>query len=188
MWELGGMEDELDSLEVHPSGDLEWLGAEPSGESHLETYGGRVHVEWDPSAKVTVFGPLSDFIQFLKISVLWDEWVELCPLRLASNNAPSKQKILGTVLLSILAGHKRYAHITTVRSDKVLSELLGIEGLASEDSVRRVFTHASDGELTLWLHEHAVRTAAERVVGARRGCDGQEVVRHAGRGARRLYR
>lgn len=71
------------------------------------------------------------------------------PLRFASNNAPSKQMILGTVRLPILAGNKRYAHITSLRSDKVLPELFGIEGLASEDSVRRAFTHASNEELTL---------------------------------------
>lgn len=151
MLKLGGMEDELDSLEVHPPGDLEWLGVSASGQSHLETYGGRLHVEWDPSAKVTAFGPVTYFIHFLKTSGLLDEWVELCPLQFTSNNAPSKRKILGTVLLSILAGHYRYAHITTVRSDKVLPELLGIDGLASEDSVRRAFKHASEEELTLWL-------------------------------------
>ena len=59
--------------------------------------------------------------------------------------------ILGTVRLPILAGNKRYAHITTLRSDKVLPGLFGIEGLGSEDSVRRAFTHASNEELTLWL-------------------------------------
>jgi len=151
MLKLRGMEDEIDSLEVHPPGDLEWLGNDLSAAAHLDTYGGRFQVEWDPSAKVTAFGPLSYFIHFLKTSGLWDEWVELCPLRFNSNNAPSKQKILGTVLLSILAGHKRYAHITTVRSDKVLPELLGMDGIASEDSVRRAFLHASDEALTQWL-------------------------------------
>jgi hypothetical protein len=101
MLKLGGMEDELNSLEVHPPGDLEWLGVGPAGESHLENFGGRLHVEWDPSAKVTAFGPVTYFIQFLKTSGLCDEWVELCPLRFTSDNAPSKQRILGTVLLSI---------------------------------------------------------------------------------------
>jgi hypothetical protein len=151
MLKLRGMEDEIDSLEVHPPGDLERLGNGASGMPHLDTYGGRFQVEWDPSAKVTAFGPLSYFIHFLKTSGLWDEWVELCPLRFTSNNAPSKQKILGTVLLSILAGHKRYAHITTVRSDKVLPELLGMDGIASEDSVRRAFLHATGEALTHWL-------------------------------------
>jgi hypothetical protein len=96
-------------------------GLQPAGEADdsvnrlppdgvLDTYGGRIRIEWDPSAKVTAFGPLSYFIQFLKTSGLWEEWVNLCPLQFTSNNAPSRDKILGTNLVSILAGHKRYAH------------------------------------------------------------------------------
>jgi len=77
--------------------------------------------------------------------------VALCSLRFASKNAPSKQKILDTVLLSILAGHKRYAHITSVRADNELPELLGIDGIVSEDSVHRAFLHASNEDLTMWL-------------------------------------
>jgi hypothetical protein len=38
MLKLGGMDGELDSMEVHPPGDLEWLGVVPAGESHLETW------------------------------------------------------------------------------------------------------------------------------------------------------
>jgi hypothetical protein len=48
-------------------------------------------------------------------------------LEYMSNNAPSKEKILGTILLSILAGHKRYAHMTSVRADKVLPASLRSE-------------------------------------------------------------
>lgn len=148
---LGEMADEFETMEVHPAGDrhMVWNGQEMEG--LVDTYGGRFRVEWDRSAKVTAFGPLSYFIHFLKTSGLWEEWVEFCPLRFTSNNAPSKEKIPGTILLLILAGHKRYAHITTVRSDKVLPELLGMDGIASEDSVRRAFLQASDEELTLWL-------------------------------------
>ena len=32
-----------------------------------------------------------------------------------SPNAPAKRDILGTLLLAILAGHQRYAHITALR-------------------------------------------------------------------------
>ena len=35
--------------------------------------------------------------------------------------------MLGTTMLSVLAGHKRYAHITALRNDGVLPELLGHE-------------------------------------------------------------
>ena len=43
--------------------------------------------------------------------------------------------ILGTWFLSILSGHRRYAHITTLRADGVLPELLGMNRIVSEDTV-----------------------------------------------------
>jgi len=33
---------------------------------------------------------------------------------------------LGTLLLAILAGHKRYAHITALRGDSVAAQALGV--------------------------------------------------------------
>jgi hypothetical protein len=36
-------------------------------------------------------------------------------LSLTSPNAPRKRDLLGTVRLSMLAGHRRYAHITALR-------------------------------------------------------------------------
>lgn len=56
-----------------------------------------------------------------------------CPLHYTSPNAPTKQDVPGTVLLSVPAGHRRYAHITTVRSDNVNPELLGMNKVVSED-------------------------------------------------------
>jgi hypothetical protein len=40
-------------------------------------------------------------------------------------------------MLSILSGHKRYAHIAALRCDNVLPELLGMNKIVSEDAVRR---------------------------------------------------
>ena len=72
----------------------------------VDTFGGRVHVEWDPQSSVTPLGQLPFFIEFLKLGNLLDPWVNDCPLHLTSPNAPSKRDVLGTLLLSILAGHK----------------------------------------------------------------------------------
>ena len=77
----------------------------------IETYAGKVHVEWDPQAAVTPLGQLPFFISFLKASGLYDQFVETCPLSYSSPNAPDKRDVLGTLLMSILAGHQRYAHI-----------------------------------------------------------------------------
>jgi hypothetical protein len=102
-------------------------------------------VEWDPQAAVTSMGQLPFFIEFLKTAELFDPWVSDCPLQWTSPNAPSKRDILGTMVLSVLAGHWRYAHITSIRADGVNPPLLGMGKVVSEDSVRRAFM-AADGE------------------------------------------
>ena len=38
----------------------------------LDTFGGRIHVEWDPAAAVTPLGQLPFFIEFLKVSGLFE--------------------------------------------------------------------------------------------------------------------
>ena len=38
----------------------------------VETFGGRVHVEWDPTSSVTPLGQLAFFIEFLKMGDLLD--------------------------------------------------------------------------------------------------------------------
>jgi hypothetical protein len=77
---------------------------EEAGESGViaDTYGGRVHVEWDPTAAVTPLGQLPFFAEFLKQSGMFDAWVSDSPLRYASPNAPKKRDVLGTALLGVL--------------------------------------------------------------------------------------
>ncbi|MBT7047622.1 MAG: hypothetical protein HN977_19735, partial [Gammaproteobacteria bacterium] len=53
-------------------------------------------------------------------------WVSECPLHYTSPNAPEKIDVLGSLFLSILSGHRRYAHITNLMSDRVNSVLLGM--------------------------------------------------------------
>jgi len=112
----------------------------------LDTFGGRIHVEWDPAAAVTPLGQLPFFIEFLKVSGLFDAWVADCPLTYQSNNAPDKRAVLSTFLLSILAGHHRYAHITAIRQDGIHPELLGVTHLVSEDAARRALSRRSRGQ------------------------------------------
>ena len=122
------------SILTHPAGE------QPTVEVRsaiADTFAGRVHVEWDLTAAVTPFGQLPFFIDYLKQAGLFDAWVGDCPLSLTSPNAPKKRDLLGTVLLSVLAGHRRYAHITTLRCDAVNPPLLGMGKIVSEDAVRR---------------------------------------------------
>src|ERR1035437_3673911 len=124
----------------------------------LDTFGGRIHVEWDPAAAVTPLGQLPFFIEFLKVSGLFDAWVADCPLAYESNRAPDKRAVLATFLLSILAGHHRYAHITAIRHDGVHPELLGVRQLVSEDAARRALARMDEGAGVAWLETHLART------------------------------
>ncbi|MFH1215878.1 MAG: transposase, partial [Pseudomonadota bacterium] len=119
----------------------------------LDTYAGKIHVEWDPQAAVTPLGQLPFFISFLKATGLYDNFVETCPLQYTSPNAPSKRDVLGTILMSILAGHNRYAHITSIRFDSVNPDLLGMEKVLSEDAVRRAFKAIDENSGVTWLDQ-----------------------------------
>ena len=120
----------------------------------VDTFGGTVHVEWDPDAAATPLGHLAFFAEYLKVSGRFDALVADCPLHYTSPNAPSKRDVLGTVLLSALAGQWRYAHITALRGDRVNPSLLGMSKVASEDSVRRGLERIEAEDGTSWLHGH----------------------------------
>lgn len=124
----------------------------------LDTFGGRIHVEWDPAAAVTPLGQLPFFIEFLKVSGLFDAWVADCPLTYQSNHASDKRAVLSTFLLSILAGHHRYAHITAIRHDGIHPELLGVTQLVSEDAARRALSRIEETAGIAWLDRHLAKT------------------------------
>ncbi|MBF0160311.1 MAG: hypothetical protein HQL58_12400 [Magnetococcales bacterium] len=85
----------------------------------LTTPGGALQVQWRSEESATPFGQMPFFIEFLNLTGLWPDWVNDCPLEYQSPNALGKVDVLGTWLLSILSGHNRYAHVTTIRGDGV---------------------------------------------------------------------
>lgn len=137
---------------IHPKGEnSKQVIAQAINSVPVDTYGGRVYIDWDHNALVTPLGQLSFFIEFLKRTALFDHWVATCPLQLNSPNAPKIRDILGTILLSVLSGHTRYSHITTVRTDKVNAPLLGMNKIVSEDSIRRALIKIPELESRDWL-------------------------------------
>jgi Transposase DDE domain group 1 len=143
---------------LHPAGEqLPVEASAPTGPITLDTFAGPVRVEWDRSSPLTPLGQLVYFVEFLKVSGRLDAVIADCPLAYTSPNAPEVRDVIGTWILSILAGHKRYAHITSLRCDDVLRELMGLSNIASEDSVRRGLQAMPEANGLQWQQEHIDR-------------------------------
>lgn len=125
----------------------------------LQTLAGTLHVRWDTESSATTFGQLPFFIEFLTISGLFKSWVDDCPLAYSSPNASSPIDILGTWLLSILAGHKRYAHIAAIRADGVNPALLGMSKVVGDDTLRRALLNIPEQDGIQWLQKHLIQSA-----------------------------
>ena len=62
--------------------------------------------------------------------------------------------MLGTWLLSILSGHKRYSHVTAIRCDGVNPGLLDMKKVISENALRNALKRIPETEGTAWLDAH----------------------------------
>ena len=141
--------------DVHPLGEYDQpQEVSENNRISLDTYAGRLHVEWDPQAAVTPLGQLPFFIEFLKTTKLFDQLVEDCPLKFTSNNASSVRDILGSMVLSVLSGHTRYSHTNALRGESVNTELLGMRKIVSEDVIRRSLLNIDEKEGVMWLEKH----------------------------------
>ena len=103
----------------------------------VKTPGGVYEVKWNSQGKATAMGQLVFFAEFVEASGLFENWVQCCPLRYTSPNAPELKDVLGTWLLGILDGQERYAHIGRLRGDGVSPEVLGMSKIIGDDSLRR---------------------------------------------------
>jgi len=140
--------------------------AQASGDAMaVDTMGGRVHVRWDETAQATPHGQIVFFAEFLATAGVFDRWVQACPLHYSSPNASRTRDVLGTLMLGILAGSKRYAHIAGIRGDAVAAKALGLHGMVSEDSVRRALKAMEPAASEPWMRNAlmaSVRDALDR--------------------------
>jgi hypothetical protein len=120
----------------------------------LDTFTGSVKVEWDETSPLTPLGQIAFFLEFLKVSGRFDAAIDDCPLVYTSPNAPEVRDVIGTWVLSILSGQKRCAHVTALRCDGVLPELMGMSKIVSEDSLRRALKAMPEAEGLEWQQRH----------------------------------
>ena len=141
------------------------VGAEPAEPQVVDTLGERMHVRRNKGAAATPHGQLVFFAEFLAATGVFERWVSECPLSYRSGNAPDKRDVLGTLLLGLLAGHRRYAHITALRGDAVAAQAQGIDKVVSEDALRRALERIDEAASAAWMRpnlQHSVREALDR--------------------------
>ena len=120
----------------------------------IQTVGGDIKVRWNRSEAATPFGQMAYFAEFLNLTGLYRRWVESCPLRYVSPNGSAMKDVLGTLFLSVLSGHWRYAHMAALRADGVSAALLGMNGVVCEDTVRRALKAMDEEQGMNWLQQH----------------------------------
>ena len=130
-------------------------------EYRLSTPGGRFQVRWDEGGSATARGQLAFFAEFLDVTGVFERWVASCPMAYTSPNAPAVEDVLGTWLLSILDGQRRYAHVTGLRGDEVAPQILGMNKIISDESVRRALAHLAPNQPKRCREEERIRRAAQ---------------------------
>ena len=81
---------------AHPMGEPSELSKQVATATlEVDTFEGKIQIEWEPGASVTPMGQLAFFIQFLKTGCRFEPWVDDCPLTYNSNNAPKKVDVPG---------------------------------------------------------------------------------------------
>ena len=154
------MEQISEVICIHPEGEHpKALGGGPQSWP-VDTPGGRYYAEWDTQAPVTREGQLIFFFQFLHAGGRWKEFLSNCPLSYTGNRGSGAAKVMGSVLLSVLSGHWRYAHINGVRGDGINPGLLGIPGTVSEDAVRLAMGRIREAEGIDWVSDQITQSIA----------------------------
>ena len=132
--------------------ELAYPASDPQGESvlrgeevRLATPSGALRAVWDESEAVSPMAPVAFFVQFLVASGLWQRAIDDCPLSYTSPIAPRKQDVVGSLMLTVLSGGRRYLHASGLRYDGVVTEVLGMRRLLSHESLRRAIA---------WQGEH----------------------------------
>lgn len=148
---LCGMQMRNPSAFVHPEGEVVSSPASPPPIWPVDTPGGRFYAEFDPDTPLSREGQLVFFAQFLHQGGRWQRFLQNCPLVYSGNRGSKVVNVLGTVFMSVLAGHWRYAHVSAIRGDAINPDLLGMTATVSEDVIRDAMKRMPEAEALQWL-------------------------------------
>lgn len=150
----------LERLSTPPEGESKMGSCGSDGAWPLDTPGGRFYVEWDTEGPTSREGQLIFFFQFLKAGGRWAQLMARCPMSYTGNRGSGALNVLGTVLLSVLCGHWRFAHINSVRGDGINPSLLGMDHPVSEDAVRGALKRILEATGLSWLRHELLDSIA----------------------------
>jgi hypothetical protein len=126
----------------------------------VQTMTGRVQVRRETERMATPMGQLAYFIEFLNLTGRRSRGLKGCRLAYSRPNAPTQAEVLGTWLLSMLAGHRRYSHVTARRGDGINPGRLGRRKVISEDALRNALKRIPEAEGTAWWDGHLADSVA----------------------------
>lgn len=124
----------------------------------LKIPSGVIHSTWEKDAPFTQSGYLAFFSEYLCAGGIFSNWVDDCPLEYSSNNAPKVRDVLGTAVLSVLSGHKRYSHAAELFGDHVAAEMMGLDKIVSHDSFARGLHKIDREDGREWMQKHLLKT------------------------------
>ena len=101
--------------------------------------------EW-PRA-VTAFGGLSVFVELLTQIGFREQVRRDLPVHLPSPNALDPGQTFTALLISVVAGARRFAHTSRVRADRALHALLGMQRFPPDGTIRNLFKRFTQGRV-----------------------------------------
>jgi hypothetical protein len=94
---------------------------------------------------VTPFGGLSVFIEFLQKIGYRRQISEHLPVHLKSPNAIDPGGTFTAFLISVVAGARRFAHTSWLRTDRALHAVLGMKRFPTDGTIRNLFKRFTQG-------------------------------------------
>jgi Transposase DDE domain group 1 len=111
---------------------------------------------------VTPFGGLSVFIEFLQRIGYRQQVSEHLPVHLQSPNAIDPGETFTAFLISVVAGARRFAHSSWLRTDRALHGVLGMKRFPTDGTIRNLFKRFTQG-MVVRLYEPLWAWQVERL-------------------------
>jgi hypothetical protein len=121
-----------------------------NSEFSFDTYAGKVILETtgDP---MTPFGGIVPWAAFQKKGGFLQRLVDSSPVIRSSPNAAPLHDVLASFMLTVLCDGSRFVHVERLRQDPTLPEIMGMESIVSDDTIRRFFKSLPEKEGRDWI-------------------------------------